>query len=114
MNLIRQGIDLDVAKIAATKEYSKWYGTNLDMAYKMAAVDKQRADIEKQIQEAEQSRATKDQGLKDVVKDLEKMKTISKFVSEGFTPSVAAKAAGLGFVANAEGVLYAQKATPLL
>ena len=113
LELIRQGIDVDVAKIAATKEYAKWYGTNLDMAKQMAAVEKERANIEKQIQEAEQARATKDQGLRDVVKDLEQMKNISKFINEGFTPNVANKSAGLGFTTNAEGILYAQKATTL-
>ena len=113
VKLLNQGVDLDVAKIAATKEYVRWYGTNLEMAKSLAAVDKQRAEIEKQRQEAEQKRENKKQGYKSLIDDLETMKNKSKFIAEGFLPSVSEKSASLGFTPDAAGIQYAQKATTL-
>lgn len=113
VKLLNQGVDLDVAKIATTKEYVKWYGTNLDMAKSLVAIDKQRAEIEKQRQEQEQKREAKKQGYKTVIDDLEAMKNKSKFIAEGFLPSVSEKSASLGFTPDAAGIQYAQKATTL-
>lgn len=113
VKLLNQGVDLDVAKIATTKEYVKWYGTNLDMAKSLVAIDKQRAEIEKQRQDQEQKREAKKQGYKTVIDDLEAMKNKSKFIAEGFLPSVSEKSASLGFTPDAAGIQYAQKATTL-
>lgn len=113
VSLLNQGVDLDVAKIATTKEYVKWYGTNLDMAKSLVAIDKQRAEIEKQRQEQEQKREAKKQGYKTVIDDLNAMKNKSKFIAEGFLPNVAEKSASLGFTPDPAGIQYAQKATTL-
>lgn len=109
----RQSVDLDVAKIASQKEYVRWYGSNLDMAKSLVTIDKQRAEIEKQRQEQEQKREAKKQGYKTVIDDLEAMKNKSKFIAEGFLPSVSEKSASLGFTPDVAGIQYAQKATTL-
>ena len=103
VSLLEKGAGLEVAKIASQKEYVKWYGSNLDVARQIVAIDERRLALEKSIADAKKRNETS----KTLKEQISSYAEIAKFVNEGFTVAVAQQAINDGFKYSAEGIAHA-------
>lgn len=104
VSLLQRGAGLEVAKIASQKEYVKWYGSNLDVARQIVAIDERRLALEKSIADAKK----RDEASKSLKEQISAYAEITKFTKDGFSLSVAQQAVSDGFKYSAEGVAHAQ------
>ena len=104
VSLLQRGAGLEVAKIASQKEYVKWYGSNLDVARQIVAIDERRLALEKSIADAKK----RDEASKSLKEQISAYTEITKFTKDGFSLAVAQQAVSDGFKYSAEGVAHAQ------
>lgn len=96
IELLEQGKSLEVARTASTKEYVKWYGSNLAMA-------EHYADVMEEVAKAS-NRANAAKALKDQQNDYA---NIVKFMAQGYSYAVAQKAVQADFTTDAKGIAQA-------
>lgn len=103
VSLLEKGAGLEVAKIASQQEYVEWYGSNLDIARQIVAIDERRSALEKSIADTKK----RDETSKTLKEQISSYAEIAKFVNEGFTVAVAQQTINDGFVYSAEGIAHA-------
>ena len=96
IDLLNQGVEADVARIASQKEYVKWFGLSITQAEELANLEKQRAYLEAQAQ----ARTSYSQGLLD---QSDELAVINDFLAEGVMLEQAKVIAAAKYQANAVG-----------
>ena len=96
IDLLNQGVETDVARIASQKEYLKWFGLNITQAEELANLEKQRNFLESQAQ----ARESYSQNLASQADELE---VINDFLAEGVMLEQAKAVAAAKYQANSVG-----------
>ena len=107
LSILRSTSDIEVARIASTKEYHKWYKGNLDVARQIVSLEKQRSEIEKEIQDALAQETARVDYEKALRTEEEVMTRITLLMAKGVDYEVARQVAQAYYTDNAEGIAAA-------
>lgn len=107
LSILKTTSDVELARIASTKEYHKWYKGNLDVARQIVALEKQRSEIEKEIQDALDQETARVDYEKALRKEEEVMTRITLLMAKGVDYEVARQVAQAYYTDNAKGIAAA-------
>lgn len=103
---LQSGVGLEVAKVASQKDYVKWYGANLTVAQQIVAIEERRVELERALAQAQ----TRKEAKRDLKEQIGSYDTISQFMQQGYSYSIAQQAVSSKFKANSEGIAFANNA----
>lgn len=107
LSILKNTSDIEVARVASTKEYHKWYKGNLDVARQIVALEKQRSEIEKEIQDALAQETARADYVKALRTEEEVMTRITLLMDKGVDYEVARQVAQAYYTDNARGIAAA-------